>query len=804
MGRLRAGRWSWASSLSLLFWGCAPSRFLAPQDRLIAREPILRGHVLPETPPLYVRSNSRTLGMRLGLQFYWAGQVLLYSERNPWRTLRRLPKARYYTYALGTVLQNQLGEAPTLLNQRALEQDVALLDEAYIQEGYFQAAIQPQIRPIRNQEVQVIYRIRPGPRWYIQEFDLVGKDSVMVGIVAEFLRDRPLPINRPFRLKPLDALREEIHQRLLAEGYHGLPLSALTWEVDTTSTSGNAPPPQGKGFLRQWLGGKRDDAPTCIVRLVLPTGYLRYELVQSELVVRTADRTPEWEGMQAGVQIRSEPRALRIIDPRVLVGQLYVPDGPYYDQRAIQASQRALQSVEAVQWVGTTVEADSIGALRVRYEAVLRPPLDIALGVEGFQSTQPLAGNLALPGASLNLRASYLSLARRGWSLRMQGQAALSYFRQRPEAPPIPLYNLATELGLQLPQNSWQLSKARPRPLPSTLTQRHHILLLSYQDIRQIAFSRRYATLSWSRHTRYAFRDKRQEEQVWTPFGLTFVESRFSPEFEAQIEALSPQVRTLILRDYLPRLTQVTAWQVSTSQNYFQPERSPRGEFASLLLEFGGWVPFFLEHFLVIARSPLDSTYRDNLLFNRFRYGVFGRALGEVRRRYQLLSLKQQLYLRGRAGIAQGLFYTVDVPFENRFFVGGPNSMRAWQFGALGPGSYALPENLFLIPGGTLLIEANAELRQSLFRGLQLAPFLDVGNVWFTRGTFFEDPRGYFTKRPLPAIGTGVGLRWDFSVLVIRLDVAQQVFEPATGWIFEDFPIGGARSQYVFAVGYPF
>lgn len=153
--------------------------------------------------------------------------------------------------------------------------------------------------------------------------------------------------------------------------------------------------------------------------------------------------------------------------------------------------------------------------------------------------------------------------------------------------------------------------------------------------------------------------------------------------------------------------------------------------------------------------------------------------------------------------MAQGFYYTLDIPFENRFFVGGPNSMRAWQFGALGPGKYTFPQNLFLIPGGTILLEANAELRQSLFYGLQLAPFVDVGNVWFHRNSSFEDPRGYF-GRSWPAIGTGLGLRWDFSVIVIRFDLAQQVYDPATGWVFRAFPVGGTHAQYIFAVGYPF
>ncbi|MDW8056840.1 MAG: BamA/TamA family outer membrane protein [Bacteroidia bacterium] len=799
MGRRQGSQWYLGSLLILV--GCSPLRFVPEGEKLVAREPILRGNVLEEVPPLYVRSNSRALGFRLGLQLYWAGALLTESPKPPWRTLRQLPKVRYYTYWLGWTLKEKLGEAPTLLSARAIERDIQLLEEAYIQEGYFRVAVQAQIRPLNEREVEVIYRIRPGPRWYIGELDIEGEDSVLVSLAERYIQKQTLPVGEPYRLSRLDALREELHTLFLEEGYQGLPLNALLWEIDTVSTAARHERP--KNILRRWIGGKREGAPTCVVRLILPSGYTRYVQQGISLTIHTSDNSPTLDLQAESVPIRTEPQAMSILNPAVLLPRLYYPPKGYYNQKALQASQRALQGLEVVQWVGSSLIPTAKDSVRAQYDIVLRPPIDLSIGIEGFQSTQPLVGSLPLPGMSVNARFSHLSLFRRGWVLRTRAQVALSYFRRSADEPPLPLYNLAGDVSLTFPEGSWRLRDNKPKALPPTLSQYSHTFLFSYQDIRQIDFSRRYATLSWTRQTRFLFEDKRQEEQLWTPFSVTFVDSRFSPAFEAQIEALSPLVRSLILRDYLPRLTQITAWQVSTHRNYFGSTRG-RGDYSMILVEIGGWAPFFLEHVISLTYPKTDSTYRDNLLFNRFRYGVFVRVLGEGRLRYMLLSPKQQLFLRGRVGWGQGLYYSLDLPFENRFFVGGPNSMRAWQFGALGPGRYTFPKNLFLIPGGTLLIEANAELRQTIYRGLQIAPFIDVGNVWFVASTLFEDPRGLLRNSPLPGIAGGVGLRWDFSVIVIRLDIAQQLFDPASGWVGSQFPVGATRAQYVFAVGYPF
>ena len=82
-----------------------------------------------------------------------------------------------------------------------------------------------------------------------------------------------------------------------------------------------------------------------------------------------------------------------------------------------------------------------------------------------------------------------------------------------------------------------------------------------------------------------------------------------------------------------------------------------------------------------------------------------------------------------------------------------------------------------------MLIEASAELRGRLFHlgaDVNGAIFVDAGNVWtlndnLTRpGTVFR----FGTFIPQIAVGTGVGLRFDFSFFVIRFDGGIKVGTP--------------------------
>ena len=93
------------------------------------------------------------------------------------------------------------------------------------------------------------------------------------------------------------------------------------------------------------------------------------------------------------------------------------------------------------------------------------------------------------------------------------------------------------------------------------------------------------------------------------------------------------------------------------------------------------------------------------------------------------------------------------------------------------------------------------------------ALFIDVGNIWATNSA---DPRAgaqfeidSFYKEI--AIGTGFGLRFDFSFFIMRLDFGIKVRDPkeseAHRWVVVNSafnPFGPDYSMLNFGIGYPF
>ena len=114
-------------------------------------------------------------------------------------------------------------------------------------------------------------------------------------------------------------------------------------------------------------------------------------------------------------------------------------------------------------------------------------------------------------------------------------------------------------------------------------------------------------------------------------------------------------------------------------------------------------------------------------------------------------------------------------PYNEQFYIGGANSIRAFTIRSIGPGRFRpdpTNEYSYIDQTGDLKFEANLEYRFPIFGDLQGAAFLDAGNIWLIH----EDPNrpggqlqwGRFLKDL--ALGTGVGLRYDLQFIVVRVD----------------------------------
>ena len=186
-------------------------------------------------------------------------------------------------------------------------------------------------------------------------------------------------------------------------------------------------------------------------------------------------------------------------------------------------------------------------------------------------------------------------------------------------------------------------------------------------------------------------------------------------------------------------------------------------------------------------------------------------------RYYRKLNSKNTIASRIIAGVGFPYGNSTTIPYVKQFFVGGSNSIRAFRARTLGPGSYDPRDQnatFFFDQSGDIKLEMNAEYRANIYKFLNVAVFADAGNVWLVN----EDdarPGGKFSKDFIKeiAVGAGVGLRLDFSILILRLDLAMPLripyYEEGDRWTFDKINFGDSswrRDNLILniAIGYPF
>lgn len=160
------------------------------------------------------------------------------------------------------------------------------------------------------------------------------------------------------------------------------------------------------------------------------------------------------------------------------------------------------------------------------------------------------------------------------------------------------------------------------------------------------------------------------------------------------------------------------------------------------------------------------------------------------------------------AGVPYGNFNVL--PFEKKYFTGGANGIRAWQVRSLGPGSYKAPIDAYPNQSSDIKLEANIEYRFKLLWIIEGAMFADAGNIWAIN--YKDNREGAVFKidtfHKQIAVGTGFGLRFDFSYFIFRLDLGMKLRDPSLlagkKFIPWNYPISGEHFNLSFAIGYPF
>jgi outer membrane protein insertion porin family len=181
-------------------------------------------------------------------------------------------------------------------------------------------------------------------------------------------------------------------------------------------------------------------------------------------------------------------------------------------------------------------------------------------------------------------------------------------------------------------------------------------------------------------------------------------------------------------------------------------------------------------------------------------------------RHYLSFSKYSMLVTRADAGIGVSYGNSTSLPFVKAFFAGGTNDIRAFRARALGPGKYfgGDPNTDAFLPDqpADIKMEGNVEYRAKLAGLVRWALFADFGNVWTLRNDTSR-PGAVFTSGFLKdfAVGAGAGLRFDLTIIVLRIDIAVPLRTPwkpeGSKW---NFKAATDVSDLVLnlAIGYPF
>lgn len=815
--------------------GCEATRHVGSGQLLLERQPVFRGDSGLKSDELKTairtRPNKRILTVRIYLQLYNAGASIQLDSSFAKRIYRKIDRSRRMEEDFAVWLQQIAGEAPVLIDRKQLAEDCRNLESYYFSRGYFDAQVRYEVvrSPWSPKEARVIYHIKEGPVRRINEVELEVADSNIRRILQNNLRKSRLRPGSVYIEEHFTSERNRLAELLRNQGYFHFNARRITFEVDTSLSASDLNPEWEhlRNHSNAWLNVRvlvNDSIQA--YRISRVRARLRYFL-EDELYLRLY--APEnydslsrklkmsrsaWSPNNSTEFLTRRPY-LKTLNLNTIHEYLGLRSDDLFSARDTREAQRRLQELGMFRNILINYQPnDSLQTLLCLVDLNLAKRFDYRIGVESFQ-TEQFSPSANLPGVGLNLQLGIKNAFRRGERLRFTTSANLNFYNPD-DTTQLQIYSqvgltaridVPRFLALDFVAKSFRDRGWLRYVSPNTS------FSLNFNRQRPLEFLRNSLSMrlryDWFHSDEHITAEDRQVRSELTPIDLTIVNSELESTFRQRILGEDSQLAEFILIDFRQRITLFSSYYRSISDRYglLRTRATTLFRFG---IEIGGNIPYLIDRFSQIF-GLLDMDYRDQTLtigpFS-YVYGQFLRASLEARW-FGPMGQHREFVARGVIGAARGWNYTILTPFENRFFMGGTNSVRGWQSNTLGPGTFKATSGSRIITlGGEYKLELNAELRQDIWSPLELAVFLDAGNVWLSdRGDFIARGSALDFSNFQLGIAGGLGVRIDLSYFVMRLDLGQQLYAPdLQSWVIKHFPkdIGFPRLQYNLAIGYPF
>ena len=670
---------------------------------------------------------------------------------------------------------NKLAAKPVLISTVNPDVRVKVARNLLNEYGYFNGATAYELVPDKKdpRKAKIAYQVTMNPPYTIDSVYYVRMRNRVDSLLPRMSNERLLRKGDNFNVVRLQEERERIADMLRDNGYYYFRPEYMVYQADTTITPGKVSlrvvPKEGmpRNALRPWKLGKVD---------FYLNGYQNEPPTDS---IRYKDLTIHYEGK---LRVR----------PKVLYDRLYFRPGDRYSQTQQERSQTALARLGIFRYSefqyaprDTMRRQDT---LDLRINTVYDLPLDGELELNVTAKSNDQVG----PGAVFSVTKRNMFGGGETFGVKLRG----SYEWQTGNkldagGSKINSYELGLSTTLTFPRLLFPTLGKRDLNFPATTTFR------LYAD--QMNRARFFKMLSFGGDASYEFQPSATSHHSVTPFKLAYnLLQHTTVEFDSIADNNKALMKSL-QDQFVPSMSYTYTYDdspITSKRHHIWLQGSITQ--AGLLMDAA----------YAIAGKAFDKEGK-KLFGNPFAQFIKGTV--EARYNYQL-GENQRLVGRVMAGAIYSYGNARTAPYNEQFYVGGANSVRAFTIRSIGPGRYyqSSEENkyAYIDRTGDLKFEANLEYRFQIMGDLHGATFLDCGNIWLLR----EDPdrpggrlkAGHFFKDL--ALGTGFGIRYDMDFLVIRFDVGIGLHLPyETGKSgYYNLPRFKDGMGYHFAIGYPF
>ena len=671
-------------------------------------------------------------------------------------------------------MKYKLGKKPVYLSDIDEKAMSKRLNNYLTHNGYFRSKVEASLKK-RKKSGQITYTINTGPAYKIREVVYPKTDSlydqVMDNIIAESIINR----GDRYKLSDLEKEQKRIENYLENKGFYYFDDNYLLYKADSS------------------VGDYEVD-------LTLTLSKDTPQKAKEIFALKDVEVNPDYSISNDTLQTKADQHYydnyLFINDngyvrPQILTETIVFAPNDTYSEMAMSRTRERLMALGIYKFVNLKYKLADSARLTSQIFLTPLPKKSLRLDLQAISKSNNFVG----PSFSASFQNRNAFRGAELFQLKLNTSYEIQIGGQN--NPPLTTYELNLEASITIPRliSPLNFNYQNVRFVPSTFMSLGVRLQRRINVFQINSFEAKYG---------YQWQESLTKKHRLFPVNFSYVQlSQSSEAFEDRLE-LDPNLNNSLQDQFIAGLLYDYTLNTKNAEN--ADEKRDHFYFSGSLDTSGNLI------------NLTENTLGDNEFLNNtgIAYSQYTKVQFDFRY-YRKLSSRKELATRLLIGGAKAYGNATEVPFIKQFSAGGSNSVRAFRARSLGPGAYVdtVAGSFLVDKTGDIKVEGSVEYRYSIIGVLEGVLFVDAGNVWlWGQQDIDEKPGGKFSSNFVNelAIGTGAGLRFDFSFFILRFDLAFPLKKPETSgvnWVIDD--IDPTSSQWRrdnlllnIAIGYPF